>query len=170
MRVLFVTNHIEDAMPTIRKAQTYWDNKRIFWAVAENHQAICDYFNVIFLLSYRKIIDEETLERVDGNVIVFHSSDLPKGRGWAPIYTAIASGYKYHTITMCYADKEMDAGNILAKAKCRIRNNYTAGMLRNIGRQLISYLIGEYVLYFETKTCPGMIQQGAPTLVSKRNT
>ena len=168
MKALFVTHSIETVLPLIKKAEGQWKNKGILWSVTQNHQMVSEYYDVVFLLGYRRIVEEETLRKVNGNVIVFHSSDLPKGRGWAPIYTAISSGYKYHTITMCYAAGEVDTGNILAKAKCRIKPNYTAPILRNIGRQIISFLIGKYISYFERKTYPGAAQRGKATYVSKR--
>ena len=168
MNILFVANDIRSALNIIKPALAMTKGRSLYWSVTENHNVINTCYDVVFLLSYRKIIPESVLDRVHGKVVVFHSSDMPAGRGWAPIYTAINSGKKIHTITMCYAAKEVDAGLILAKARSKIHKNYTASMLRKIGQAMISYLIGRYALRFDGEKPPGTPQKGISTYIKRR--
>ncbi len=168
MNILFVAHDIRSALSIIEPALSITEGHPLCWSVTEDHNVINACYDVVFLLSYRKIIPEAILDRVQGKVVIFHSSDLPEGRGWAPIYTALHSGKKVHTITMCYAAHEVDAGLILAKARSKIHMNYTASMLRKIGQAMISYLIGRYALRFDGGKPPGTPQKGKSIYIKRR--
>jgi len=169
MNILFVGNDIRSALNIIRPALEMNKDGSLYWSVTENHNVINACHDVVFLLSYRKIIPESVLDRVHRKVVLFHSSDLPVGRGWAPIYTAVNSGKKIHTVTMCYASKEVDEGLVLAKARSKIHKNYTASMVRRIGQGMISYLIGRYVFRFDGNKPPGTPQRGKATYINRRS-
>ena len=84
-------------------------------------------YSLIVPWSFRRIIPRAT---AIGNIVVFHSSDLPHGRGWAPIYNAIAQDLPRYVITGIAASDDVDAGNILVKASFAMRPDYTATQLR----------------------------------------
>ena len=52
-------------------------------------------YDLIVAWSYRKIIKKIPNPN---NIIIFHSTDLPNGKGWAPIYNSIVNENKFFTI------------------------------------------------------------------------
>ena len=97
-------------------------------------------YDLIILWSFQKIIKKLPQEN---NVILFHSSDLPEGKGWAPIYNTIVRKKKYFTISGIIANEKVDAGNIIVKAKFKIQDNYTAEYLRKWDHEISIMLIRE---------------------------
>lgn len=82
-----------------------------------DHWQISSTYTIIFSLGYDRIIPENFLEKPKFGVAVFHSSDLPLGRGWAPLFYTIVNQYKVLVQTLFYADKGVDSGPIIAKAQ-----------------------------------------------------
>jgi methionyl-tRNA formyltransferase len=79
-----------------------------------DHKYINDSFPVVFILSYFKIINKEFLEKHKHNLVV-HESDLPKGRGWAPLFWQILEGRNKIPIVLFEATEKMDSGDIYIK-------------------------------------------------------
>jgi len=69
----------------------------------------CGWVN--FLLGCTKIISEEALSRNQHNLVV-HESNLPKGRGFAPMTWQILEGKNDIPICLLEAATEVDAGDI----------------------------------------------------------
>jgi methionyl-tRNA formyltransferase len=55
------------------------------------HEEINEDFEIVFILSYGKIIEKTYLVKHKHNIVV-HGSDLPKGSGWSPIFWQILGG------------------------------------------------------------------------------
>lgn len=106
---------------------------------AEKLDNISDYDLIIPWNYHKKITNIDNLK----NVIVFHASDLPKGRGWAPIANTILNNEAKFVITGIIANNEIDKGPIVLKASMDMRPYFTASILRNIDNELISYLTAE---------------------------
>ena len=90
--------------------------------------------------------------------MIFHSSDLPNGKGWAPIYNAIAKEKEYFVITGILAAPIVDAGDIVVKAKFRIRPEYVAKDIRNYDNQISLLLVDKILTKFERGCIKGMSQ------------
>jgi len=140
----------------------------VVWSVTTDHSALDETSDMVFLLGYDKIVDAKTIAKLRGRLAVFHSSDLPKGRGWAPIYTTIASQATVHTVTLCYANQAIDAGNILLKARIPVPAYYTGAMLRSVGQRVIGQLISRYARRFNGNLPPGIEPQGESSYVPRR--
>ncbi len=97
-------------------------------------------YDLIVLWSYKKIIKNLPKEN---NVILFHSSDLPKGKGWAPIYYSIVSKQKYFTISGIIANEKVDSGDIIVKARFKIQDDYTAEFLRKLDNEISVMLVSK---------------------------
>ena len=67
--------------------------------------------DIVFILSYHKIIPKEVLEKNRHNIVV-HASPLPKGKGWSPLFWQILEGKNNITFTMFEASDGVDEGNI----------------------------------------------------------
>ncbi|HVY56547.1 MAG TPA: formyltransferase family protein [Xanthobacteraceae bacterium] len=169
MRVLFVAASAERAAAILDPIGERLRAEGISWSLSTDPDAdISPEFRVVYLLSYDRVIRPEILARVDGRVVVFHSSDLPSGRGWAPIYYSMLSGDRVHTISMCYAAEPVDSGNILAKARIPILANYTAPMLRAAGQRMIGQMIVRYTARFAGAKPPGTPQRGPGSYRKRR--
>jgi len=87
-------------------------------------------------------MDFKNLDK-DENVILFHSTNLPNGKGWAPIYHTLIRKKKYFTISGIIANEKVDAGNIIVKARFKIQDNHTAEYLRKWDHEISIMLIRE---------------------------
>ena len=76
-----------------------------------DHKDIPKSYNVVFILSYFKIIEQNYLDQHKYNLVV-HESKLPKGRGWAPLFWQILKGKNKIPIVLFEASKKADSGNI----------------------------------------------------------
>lgn len=113
-------------------------------------------YDLILLWNYKKILPN--IGRY-GNVVVFHSSALPRGKGWAPIYYTIANEEEYYTITGILAVNEVDAGDILVRASFKMCVNYTASVLRQWDN-IIMLLLARELLSKSSKPFKGIAQTG----------
>ena len=95
-------------------------------------------FDLIIPWSYKKIIKGK---KKLSNTIIIHSSNLPKGRGWAPIYHSVRDGHSDYTISSIFASKDVDKGNIIVKASFPILPEYTAKYLREVDTEISILLI-----------------------------
>jgi methionyl-tRNA formyltransferase len=118
--------------------------KGIHYEFLSDHHQINGKLDLVISLGYDRIISEEYINRPAFGIIVFHSSDLPKGRGWAPLFYTIINKEKYLTQTMFYADKEIDSGPIIAKARYPMNRFFTISELREIDDNLTIFLFQKY--------------------------
>lgn len=68
-------------------------------------------FEVVFILSYHKILDKRFLKQNKHNLVI-HGSNLPKGKGFAPLFHQILEGKNEIVFTLFEADEKVDAGAI----------------------------------------------------------
>ena len=111
--------------------------------------------------SYRRIITEVPAER---NVILFRSSNLPKGRGWVPIYHSIADGEAHYVISGIFAAPEVGAGEGIVKARFPIKPFPTAADLRYVDAELSIMLVAMILNRFQGRELRDAPQRGGPTL------
>ena len=88
--------------------------KEYLTKVFYNHKEISSEYDVVFILSYERIITQEYLSRHKHNIVV-HGSDLPKGKGWSPIFWQILEGKNRIPIVLFEAIPDLDAGKIYFK-------------------------------------------------------
>ena len=78
-------------------------------SIFQDHKDISNEYNLLFMLSYFHIVDKTFLDKHKHNIVI-HASDLPKGRGWAPVFWQILEGKNRVPITLFEANEEADAG------------------------------------------------------------
>lgn len=76
---------------------------------------VCD-FDIVFLLGYTEILTNDFLQRNKLNLVV-HESDLPKGKGYAPVQWQLLEGRSEITISLIEAAKKFDSGDIFHQLK-----------------------------------------------------
>lgn len=79
-----------------------------------NHKKIGEDFKIVFIFSYFKIIEERFLKRHLHNLVV-HESDLPRGKGWAPLFWQILEGKNKIPVVLFEATPKADNGKIYIK-------------------------------------------------------
>lgn len=70
--------------------------------------------DVVFILSYFSIIDNKLLRKHKHNIVV-HESNLPAGKGWAPLFWQILEGKNNVPVALFEATENVDAGPIYMK-------------------------------------------------------
>ena len=95
-------------------------------------------YDLIIPWCYKKIIKGE---KKLTNTIIIHSSNLPEGRGWAPIYYSLRDQNSDYTISSIFATKDVDKGNLIVKASFPILPEYTADYLRKVDTEISILLI-----------------------------
>lgn len=107
----------------------------------------------IVTAAFGQFLPEKLLQSVDFALNV-HASLLPKYRGGAPIHYALINGDQEAGITIMEMVKQMDAGDMVAKASIAIEESDNVGTLFEklalVGRDLLleslpKYLAGEIV-------------------------
>ena len=82
--------------------------------IANNHLKIKNKYNVVFMLSYYRIVNKKFLDLSDHNIVI-HESDLPKGKGWAPLFWQIIEGRRKITFTVFEVNEHVDDGDVYFK-------------------------------------------------------
>ena len=70
----WLENYIEEFSEALDAVEVYF-----------SHNDIRANYDVLFILGYNQIIQKDILDKNKHNIIV-HESDLPKGKGWAPLF------------------------------------------------------------------------------------
>ena len=68
-------------------------------------------FDIVFALSYHKILPPKILTQ-NALILVIHSSNLPAGKGWAPLSWQVLEGKNEITLTLFKAAENVDSGEI----------------------------------------------------------
>jgi methionyl-tRNA formyltransferase len=162
MKVFFLVNNLDefDFSDLLKK---YLNGVDI--TVNDTLPTDTDEYNLIILWSYRKIIPNISQKK---NILIFHSSDLPYGKGWAPIYYSIASGLQYYTISGILPADIVDCGDIVVKARFKIRDNYTADIIRKWDNEISIILIKKILEKFGGREITGKEQEGVGSYNSRR--
>ena len=82
--------------------------------ISDNHLKIKNKYNVVFMLSYYRIVDKNFLSLSDHNIVI-HESDLPEGKGWAPLFWQIIEGKRKIVFTVFEANENVDSGDYYLK-------------------------------------------------------
>ena len=134
-----------------------------------SHTDISSSFDLVISCGYARIIPSNYLSAPKNGLVVFHSSDLPEGRGWAPLFYTIMLKKKRLTQTLFYATEDVDAGPIIAKAHYPIDDCMHIGTLRKIDDELTCMLLKETVQDLAAHRVAAVEQDhGAATYWKKR--
>lgn len=107
MKIAILTSENQWFIPYAKELNNMIKNSELFF----NHKDINNNYDVVFILSYHKIIEEEYLNKNKHNIVI-HASALPKGKGWAPMFWQILEGKNEIPFTMFEASRGIDNGDI----------------------------------------------------------
>ena len=101
----------------LKKYKKYFSKK-----IKKSHTQIKDRNDIVIIMSYYKIIPKKYLKKSKHNLVV-HESNLPKGRGFSPLYWQILDGKTNIVFSLFECSEKMDAGNIYFKKKFKFSPN-----------------------------------------------
>jgi len=121
--------------------------------------------DIVFILGYTRILVNAFLVRNKLNLVI-HESDLPKGKGFAPIQWQILEGKNQIPICLIEAAEKVDAGDILGRGKIELKGDELFEEIRDLQAQATFELIRQFL-----KTYPDYTrekQNGSESMYPKR--
>jgi len=164
LRICFIVNDLA-TFHGAGAMRHYLPADRFAVTVMEDFPGAPASYDLIVPLSFRRVLPQA---QAAGNVVVFHSSNLPEGRGWAPLYQLIAQGKSDYVICGLLAADEVDAGDIVVRATFPILPGYTATWLRGLDEELMFLLTARLAERFAGRSITGLVQSGAPSYWPRR--
>lgn len=116
-------------------------------------------YDLVVPINFPKILKQEVTYK---NVIIFHTSELPLGRGWSPIANIFLNEENFYCLTCFVANSSVDTGDILMRMRFKIRGNDTAVSIRKIDDNLMIIGILLILTHFKNKEINGTSQDGEP--------
>lgn len=136
--------------------------------VIERAEDISAQDDLVFALSFPRLIPAEILARPRHGVFVNHSSDLPRGRGWAPLQWSVLKGLIEVTVTLFKAVPEADAGPWAFKQSFPIERHDTLDSLYAKDREVSIALFRKLIEAVQSARLTLHTQEGEPTHWPKR--
>lgn len=87
--------------------------------------------DVIVVIAYGQVLDEEILELPKLGCINVHASLLPKYRGSGPLHRVIINGEEKTGITTIYMEEGLDTGDMILQEEVDITSEETVGHLHD---------------------------------------
>lgn len=87
--------------------------------------------DILFALSLYQLIKKEDLAKNKHNIVI-HESDLPAGKGWAPLAWQILEGKNKITFTLFEIDEKVDNGAIYFKDELVLNGTELSDELREL--------------------------------------
>ncbi|EAH7586102.1 methionyl-tRNA formyltransferase [Campylobacter lari] len=160
MKIALLTSPNQWFVPYIKKLQKLIPNSLIFY----KHEQISDY-DIVFILSYHRIISKEFLSKNKNNIVI-HASNLPQGKGWAPLFHQVLEGKNEIIFTLFEADEKTDNGDIYLQKKLILNGLELYEELRDKQANFIIELCLEFLKNFPNiKKIP---QKGKESFYPKR--
>lgn len=87
-----------------------------------DHESVGTEYGIVFMLSYFRAVEKKYLELHKHNLVV-HESDLPKGRGWAPLIWQVLKGRNRIPVVLFSVNEGIDEGDIYIKDHITFRGH-----------------------------------------------
>jgi len=113
-KIAVLTSKSSWFLPYAKKFVELLNNKNYEAKLFFEHKKIGKSFEIVFILSYLRIIEKAYLAKHKHNLVV-HESDLPEGRGWAPLFWQILEGKNKIPVVLFEASESADDGDIYIK-------------------------------------------------------
>lgn len=130
------------------------------------HTKINNSYDIVFILSYHRLIDREFLLQHKHNIVI-HESDLPLGKGWAPLFWQILEGKNEIVFTMFEAADGVDNGDVYMKKTLQLNGTELNEELRKKRADLTIQMCQEFIKQYDTFKQPKP-QTGSESFYPKR--
>ena len=126
-------------------------------------------FDVILCVGYYRIIRKKNFDKPKHGTFVLHGSDLPLGRGWAPINWALANQDSHLYVTSFQVDEGCDTGLYFMKTKRPLEDIDTLGSaFVKVEEMCVEHLRGIVVALASGEKMALHEQVGEPTWNERR--
>ena len=163
MKIAILTSPEQWFVPYAKKLNNKLVNSKLFF----EYEKIEEYFDVVFILSYHKIISKKELIKNKHNIVI-HASALPKGKGWAPMFWQILENKNQIPFSMFEASQGVDDGNIYIQKTLELTGYELNQELRdkqaNFTIDMCLYFLNNYNKYKVPKQ-----QLGKESIYKRRN-
>ncbi len=160
MKIAILTSPDQWFVPYARNLQRQIAGAGLFF----NHREIDECFEIVFILSYHRIIEKEQLGKHRHNLVV-HESDLPAGKGWAPLFWQILEGKNVIPVILFEATEKADAGNIYLRDYIRLNGYELHDEIRKMQAEKTIELCLRFIKEYPPKS---LVQKGKPSFYPKR--
>ena len=103
--------------------------------ISDNHLKEQKKYDIVFMLSYYRIVNKKFLSLSNHNVVI-HESDLPKGKGWAPLFWQVIEGKRKIIFTVFNANEGIDSGNFYFKENFHLKGHELYSEIRKMQAKL----------------------------------
>lgn len=131
------------------------------------HEELIRPYDIVFILSYHRIISEKYLNLNKHNIVI-HESNLPEGKGWAPLFWQVLEGKNEITFSMFEAGQGVDDGDIYFQSTLSLTGYELNQELRHKQAQLIIEMCQEFIKNYSLYIPPKK-QEGIETFYPKRS-
>ncbi len=132
--------------------------------IAKNEDELKD-GDIAAFISCLKIVSKEGLNKNKSNIVP-HPSDLPEGRGFAPISWSVLENKNQITFSLFEANEDIDDGKIYLKETVNLKGTELSEELRSIQANITYEIILKYIKQYPK--IMGVEQVGEPTYYKRR--
>jgi methionyl-tRNA formyltransferase len=161
MKIAILTSPNQWFIPYAKKLNQKIQNSKLFF----NHKEINENFDIVFILAYHSIIESKYLKHKHN--IVIHESDLPQGKGWAPLFWQILEGKNEIVFSMFEASDGVDNGDIYMKKILKLNGYELNQELRKKQAELTIKMCLEFLNNYDKYKIPKK-QIGEDSFYEKR--
>ncbi len=162
MKIAILTSRNQWFIPYAKKLQNRIVGSDLFY----NHKNIDSSYNIVFILGYHSIIEQEYLHKHNHNIVV-HESDLPNGKGWAPMFWQIIENKNEIIFSMFEASVDVDDGDVYMKKTLTFSGLELNNELREKQANFTIEMCLEFMNNYHKYKIP-IKQLGTETFYSKR--
>lgn len=163
MKIAILTSPNQWFVPFAEQLNKKINDSRLFF----DHIDIDEDIDILFILSYHKIIEEKYLKNNMHNIVI-HASNLPKGKGWAPMFWQILEGKNNIPFTMFEASSGVDDGDFYIKSSLTLNGYELNEELRMKQALHIIDMCLEFINNYSNYKIP-IPQNGEETFYAKRD-
>ena len=121
-----------------------------------------------FCLGFGQIVSDEFRSNFK-NTLVVHESELPKGRGWAPMTWQILEGKNQIPVTLLEAENAVDSGQVYLREYIELKGTELNPDWRNLQGKATQRLCREWINTYPAVLEKASKQQGVPSFYGRRN-
>lgn len=162
MKIAILTSPNQWFVSYAKNMQTQFSDFKLFF----QHEKIDNTFDILFILSYHKIIEQKYLKKNRHNIVI-HASNLPSGKGWAPLFWQVIEGKNSITFSMFEASDGVDNGDIYMQQTLELDGFELNKELREKQAQFIIQMCYDFIENYEKYKIPHK-QIGQESFYKKR--
>jgi len=130
------------------------------------HKDLYESYDILFILGYHKIIENQYLKRNKHNIVI-HESALPLGKGWAPMFWQILEGKNKIPFSMFEASNGVDNGDIYMQKSLQLNGYELNNELRDKQAKFTIDMCLDFINNYEKYKIPTK-QKGLESVYKKR--